>query len=208
MLLFIQRETEVICSEVPVSIHLMLLFIEVSGVGSAVVEAFQYISCYSLSNCKEYRLYKQKGFNTSHVTLYRKPGTAKLPAESSFNTSHVTLYLKSFIRHFTRSILVSIHLMLLFIRRIQFQQLIQFLVSIHLMLLFINPLIAVHAFCCCRFNTSHVTLYRWKKFTIPSHICSFNTSHVTLYLFRPSFSFRTSCRFNTSHVTLYHRSRT
>ena len=49
MLLFIQRETEVICSEVPVSIHLMLLFIEVSGVGSAVVEAFQYISCYSLS---------------------------------------------------------------------------------------------------------------------------------------------------------------
>ena len=93
MLLFIQRETEVICSEVPVSIHLMLLFIEVSGVGSAVVEAFQYISCYSLSNCKEYRLYKQKGFNTSHVTLYRKPGTAKLPAESSFNTSHVTLYL-------------------------------------------------------------------------------------------------------------------
>ena len=98
MLLFIQRETEVICSEVPVSIHLMLLFIEVSGVGSAVVEAFQYISCCSLSNCKEYRLYKQKGFNTSHVTLYRKPGTAKLPAESSFNTSHVTLYLRNFQR--------------------------------------------------------------------------------------------------------------
>ena len=137
MLLFIQRETEVICSEVPVSIHLMLLFIEVSGVGSAVVEAFQYISCYSLSNCKEYRLYKQKGFNTSHVTLYRKPGTAKLPAESSFNTSHVTLYLN------LRMMLVQI--MLCFN-------------TSHVTLYLSHPESSSFARAC--FNTSHVTLYQ------------------------------------------------
>ena len=143
MLLFIQRETEVICSEVPVSIHLMLLFIEVSGVGSAVVEAFQYISCYSLSNCKEYRLYKQKGFNTSHVTLYRKPGTAKLPAESSFNTSHVTLYLN------LRMMLVQIMLCFNTSHVTLYQSFPSLLsittgVSIHLMLLFISD----HGFHC------------------------------------------------------------
>ena len=158
MLLFIQRETEVICSEVPVSIHLMLLFIEVSGVGSAVVEAFQYISCYSLSNCKEYRLYKQKGFNTSHVTLYRKPGTAKLPAESSFNTSHVTLYLKSFIRHFTRSF--------------WFQYISCYSLSVK------KFTIPSHI---CSFNTSHVTLYLFSSFFSFRTSCRFNTSHVTLY---------------------------
>ena len=158
MLLFIQRETEVICSEVPVSIHLMLLFIEVSGVGSAVVEAFQYISCYSLSNCKEYRLYKQKGFNTSHVTLYRKPGTAKLPAESSVNTSHVTLYLKSFIRHFTRSF--------------WFQYISCYSLSVGSS--FSNLSISC-------FNTSHVTLYQSFDRCPCFCCCRFNTSHVTLY---------------------------
>ena len=158
----------------------MLLFIEVSGVGSAVVEAFQYISCYSLSNCKEYRLYKQKGFNTSHVTLYRKPGTAKLPAESSFNTSHVTLYLKSFIRHFTRSFWF------------------QYISCYSLSILWSLSMLLLLPF-------QYISCYSLsvKKFTIPSHICSFNTSHVTLYLFSSFFSFRTSCRFNTSPVTLY-----
>ena len=160
MLLFIQRETEVICSEVPVSIHLMLLFIEVSGVGSAVVEAFQYISCYSLSNCKEYRLYKQKGFNTSHVTLYRKPGTAKLPAESSFNTSHVTLY----------------HIRL--VRKASADR-----VSIHLMLLFIG-FSSNHRYSGCQFQ--YISCYSLSALRVLSMYqkLSFNTSHVTLY---PSF---------------------
>ena len=137
MLLFIQRETEVICSEVPVSIHLMLLFIEVSGVGSAVVEAFQYISCYSLSNCKEYRLYKQKGFNTSHVTLY----------------------LKSFIRHFTRSFWFQYISCYSLSVGSSFSNLsISCFNTSHVTLY--QSFDRCPCFCCCRFNTSHVTLYR------------------------------------------------
>ena len=94
MLLFIQRETEVICSEVPVSIHLMLLFIEVSGVGSAVVEAFQYISCYSLSGKDGSIIYKCNSFQ--YISCY-------------------SLSTKCLLRKNGK--VVSIHLMLLFIPR-------------------------------------------------------------------------------------------
>ena len=53
-----------------ISIHLMLLFIDISDITKMKANAFQYISCYCLS--KEIRqqpdikLY----FNTSHVTVY------------------------------------------------------------------------------------------------------------------------------------------
>ena len=115
MLLFIQRETEVICSEVPVSIHLMLLFIEVSGVGSAVVEAFQYISCYSLSTSDagiavffcvsihlmllfiyplSFRLFKSKMFQYISCYSLSQQLLRQIFREDCFNTSHVTLYRK------------------------------------------------------------------------------------------------------------------
>ena len=205
MLLFIQRETEVICSEVPVSIHLMLLFIEVSGVGSAVVEAFQYISCYSLSTSDagiavffcvsihlmllfiyplSFRLFKSKMFQ--YISCYSLSRNDNAP---------VTL------------IGVSIHLMLLFIVSpikltfvfALFQYiscyslsctlsicLSTFAVSIHLMLLFINVRVRnpVHY---DGFNTSHVTLYHFCIQTIKRLLHRFNTSHVTLYRFNTIF---------------------
>ena len=79
---------------------------------------------------------------------------------------------------------------------------------------------------CTRFNTSHVTLYRyWERKdtrlkTVSIHHMllfisdraehersqgSFNTSHVTLYRRTAGSSVRGSSSFNTSHVTLYPR---
>ena len=76
-----------------VSIHLMLLFIgKELGYGSCEI-LFQYISCYSLSEMHRVDRKLSRGFNTSHVTLYLRGG-------GSLWTFSV----------------VSIHLMLLFIR--------------------------------------------------------------------------------------------
>ena len=75
---------------------------------------FQYISCYSLS----------------------VQGAAEMPWLISFNTSHVTLYLRQ-ASYIQSSVLVSIHLMLLFIEFMRDN--------------YLTP--------SC-FNTSHVTLYQ------------------------------------------------
>ena len=53
-----------------VSIHLMLLFIEMSGKCNLEAIRFQYISCYSLSEISLQIHGKIQRFNTSHVTLY------------------------------------------------------------------------------------------------------------------------------------------
>ena len=103
----------------------------------------------------------------------------------------------------------------------------QLLVSIHLMLLFIFNLFPDISIC-YRFNTSHVTLYPGTLCTLFRQEQCFNTSHVTLYHFWNKYykkngmfqyiscySLSTSVSFiaaigdcfNTSHVTLYHRRR-
>ena len=140
-----------------VSIHLMLLFIQMAKVKDT----------------------GYRSFNTSHVTLYRYSWQywyklelvsihlmllfigitkASSSAPTGFNTSHVTLYrgetrLPSSFKH------VSIHLMLLFIELYIKDIVAVIRVSIHLMLLFISYhiILNVHA---SSFNTSHVTLYR------------------------------------------------
>ena len=124
---------------------------------------------------------------------------------------------------YTTFYIVSIHLMLLFIR---FQRWFNCpgIVSIHLMLLFIAVLkedfeqyfafqyISCYSLsfpdrestimCLC-FNTSHITLYLSEITLFSKSLARFNTSHVTLYreiTGKASFSHRS---FNTSHVTLY-----
>ena len=77
------------------------------------VKLFQYISCYCLSGDKSILLHGIKHFNTSHVTVYRKSIPDHLPDD-----------------------IISIHLMLLFIR---------FIISLY----YLMP----------DFNTSHVTVY-------------------------------------------------
>ena len=186
MLLFITaRDRDRLCYWV--SIHLMLLFIELLSARIWIAFVFQYISCYSLSELAKgyeaaYILFQYiscyslsmissvhlkitKCFNTSHVTLYRQ------------SISLLHLYLKfqyiscySLSSESNRSIVfpcVSIHLMLLFIgiscysyNRIK-------IVSIHLMLLFISKssLMVLSLF---SFNTSHVTLYLRDHQNVPS----------------------------------------
>ena len=85
---------------------------------------FQYISCYSLSYFSLSIFNSSMGFNTSHVTLYH-----------CYAFSHVPT-----------SVLVSIHLMLLFIFLMELRVLSIFSVSIHLMLLFIRKRVAFYKF--------------------------------------------------------------
>ena len=56
-----------------VSIHHMLLFIWSPRPLAEVYIRFQYITCYSLSTGKKLASLKEDCFNTSHVTLYRRP---------------------------------------------------------------------------------------------------------------------------------------
>ena len=101
---------------------------------------------------------QEKGFNTSHVVIYQKFTAGLDTSYSGFNTSHVVIYRRSvfpnrtnifqfqyisccylsnfcFLCFFCR--LVSIHLMLLFIKPFFSTAKRLFQISIHLMLLFI-----------------------------------------------------------------------
>ena len=78
--------------------------------------AFQYISCYCLSTNQNVLFAETRDFNTSHVTVYQPQCY-----------QHQSLYL------------ISIHLMLLFIRAEYIFKFIIDIISIHLMLLFIRP---------------------------------------------------------------------
>ena len=92
MLLFIFTARITAATYINVSIHLMLLFILTCETSVIKALEFQYISCYSLSALQGRHGYRNRCFNTSHVTLYR-----------------VCQYLPKPLRS------VSIHLMLLFI---------------------------------------------------------------------------------------------
>ena len=76
-------------------------------------------------------------------------------------------------------------------------------VSIHHMLLFIWRKTNMNKLDYLRFNTSHVTLYRWPMTNSFSSFRRFNTSHVTLYHAGRTDEYFWLCGFNTSHVTLY-----
>ena len=118
-----------------VSIHLMLLFIGGEAGYEAVAPMFQYISCYSLSRVSLLVRFSPLLFQyISCYSLSSWPDTATW-RESRFNTSHVTLYRRLQSWKLT-STSVSIHLILLFIRRKKDRQAQR-----------------------NRFNTSHVTLY-------------------------------------------------
>ena len=163
-------------------------------------------------------------FNTSHVTLYQMHSwTATICFDVSIH--HMLLFIASAEPVLSPTIIVSIHHMLLFIgywtgnsshvwtfqyitcyslSSSQRCGLCHTIVSIHHMLLFITYkpsfLVSVRSF-----NTSHVTLYQFRKREIFSCFVRFNTSHVTLYHLKERASDSIQTRFNTSHVTLYRK---
>ena len=81
----------------------------------------------------------------------------------------------------TANSVISIHLMLLFIRNSNPSHRNNTRISIHLMLLFIETYMALRS-CLINFNTSHVTVYLYQKIRDIAMKRYFNTSHVTVYL--------------------------
>ena len=118
-------------------------------------------------------------FNTSHVAIYLIYICCSCVVDISFNTSHVAIYLcqdnpkGTYILGFNTSHVAIYPLPL---RQI-FSRI---LVSIHLMLLFIETKIYIW-----RekggFNTSHVAIYPTLTYNTLHCIPSFNTSHVAIY---------------------------
>ena len=93
MLLFISFLYQLLIYHKFISIHLMLLFIGLFHQLLLANRLFQYISCYCLSEFDTSQKCCDKNFNTSHVTVYLLPQLFRL-----------------------LTVLISIHLMLLFIQ--------------------------------------------------------------------------------------------
>ena len=163
-----------------VSIHLMLLFIEVKDQFGLEASLFQYISCYSLSVCPEPGCNVVVGFNTSHVTLYLQSSLSCRPQTQRFNTSHVTLYpLPEYQPSYNKIRFNTSHVTLY--RKG-------------------NCWIPLLYWC---FNTSHVTLYHLDF--IGATLCITVSIHLMLLFITNCSKYCCDCcRFNTSHVTLYH----
>ena len=99
--------------------------------------AFQYISCYSLSEMAWWPKWSRKCFNTSHVTLYH--GIWRFINRPNFVSIHLMLLFIFFcVFRYYHCSTVSIHLMLLFIMLSGSVSFLPHFVSIHLMLLFIQ----------------------------------------------------------------------
>ena len=114
MLLFITvgQESKVNCTNI--SIHLMLLFIYPPGLFFHALKSFQYISCYCLSEFRN--ILERTMLRFQYISCYclsHTPSFLFLQGYN-FNTSHVTVYLQH-LPQVLLSMLISIHLMLLFI---------------------------------------------------------------------------------------------
>ena len=136
-------------------------------------------------------------FNTSHVTVYR---LTHHPLQIYFNTSHVTVYRRDSLNQ-KSSIIISIHLMLLFIGSVEPQFVIDryfntshvtvyqpqcyqhqslYLISIHLMLLFILSSDRIHL-CLPSISIHLMLLFIFMSILLSIKKEYFNTSHVTVY---------------------------
>ena len=95
--IYLERN-QVIMTKLWISIHLMLLFIDMVAGRFFHSSIFQYISCYCLSLRTDLLQNLHPNFNTSHVTVYRSLVIFRHQNELHFNTSHVTVYSK-LLRH-------------------------------------------------------------------------------------------------------------
>ena len=206
-----------------VSIHLMLLFISVRRMGRSPCDAFQYISCYSLSKQQKQRLTEQCSFNTSHVTLYRACGDGS--ADPSW-FQYISCYsLSEMSEQWEQSPFVSIHLMLLFIiamppernRNISFQYIscyslsdtasrpadhedrFQYISCYSLSHQYVAVLCYVGKF-------QYISCYSLSCRTHGARRRTMVSIHLMLLFIRLSAAWTAKKRcFNTSHVTLYRR---
>ena len=161
-----------------ISIHLMLLFIQIPASGSSSPLLFQYISCYCLSK-----------------------GTQQEVWHAEISIHLMLLFINNDMSKHCRRQIISIHLMLLFICIALSDQLIpdrfQYISCYCLSFLFwrkIQP--------DCDFNTSHVTVYR-RHFIQSIKLSEFQ--YISCYCLSPIPNLKTLLiiHFNTSHVTVY-----
>ena len=118
---------------------------------------FQYISCYCLSLSQTFLIHLQCNFNTSHVTVYRYDFFISLSSHWHFNTSHVTVYRRFIIPPpFLAGDFNTSHVTVY--RYTRSSPTSSNLISIHLMLLFIKYCSSLYI-TSIYFNTSHVTVY-------------------------------------------------
>ena len=130
-----QLQSALLPALLPISIHLMLLFIKASDPKQAFADHFNTSHVTVYLRCWQRLELNDKNFNTSHVTVYQLTGFSGSIlltfqyiscyclsqrysdgriSNTDFNTSHVTVY-RSGVRADLRCITISIHLMLLFI---------------------------------------------------------------------------------------------
>ena len=184
---------------------------------------FQYIPCYGLSKKRQRR--KREWHSFQYIPCYGLSvlGYGAIPAGENFNTSHVTVY-RQRTESCPKSMVISIHPMLRFIRTRYMVDSTRLVISIHPMLRFIHGITATHN---RAINISIHPMLRFisKCWPIRSISLHFNTSHVTVYhqlkpffsivmkLFQyiPCYGLSFLCNslhssvenFNTSHVTVY-----
>ena len=140
-----------------ISIHLMLLFIEVEKMHEITKDSFQYISCYCLSTFPSFS--KTSISISIHLMLLFIGGKNKafrFVPRFQYISCYCLSSLATGRKHLKD---ISIHLMLLLITGVvpEGEEVTKF--SIHLMLLFIRISSALINFK-IDFNTSHVTVYR------------------------------------------------
>ena len=135
----------------------MLLFIGIDSLETLNEFLFQYISCYSLSRFAV--IFKQDSYMFQYISCYSLSDRHQdlRIFHAGFNTSHVTLY-QMLSSEKPCGMIVSIHLMLLFINGTQINQ---------------SPTISFQYISCYSLSHSEQCLSR--------SVSRFNTSHVTLY---------------------------
>ena len=99
-----------------------------------------------------------KSFNTSHVVIYLRTRICRNGSKCSFNTSHVVIYP---IRVNACDIgkYVSIHLMLLFIAEVRETKKVIWKFQ-YISCCYLSVKTRKYKWFHCRFNTSHVVIYR------------------------------------------------
>ena len=165
-------------------------------------KSFQYISCYSLSTGKPFE--KGNRISFQYISCYSLSVCRTLIHFYLYSFQYISCYSLSE----TDSRRSALHLWFQYISCYSLSALKTCYISFLLWFQYIScyslsawGICILHHNIC--FNTSHVTLYRWKKSKKRKRQLGFNTSHVTLYQESASIWKVFQRCFNTSHVTLY-----
>ena len=141
-------------------------------------------------------------FNTSHVNV--NLGSFSLPyvLQRNFNTSHVNVNLQ--VAHIKRVLVrISIHLMLMLIKKGYWRRFYKSSISIHLMLMLIYGVV-LQDICLWTISIHLMLMLIIWHFVVQRSLGDFNTSHVNVNLKSIKKRRYIIINFNTSHVNVNH----